>query len=115
MTGTISASESFCWKYATDTFYCNYAGDNVCLQVLRFYCNHPSTTLMLVDLSVAIMQVTVSAALMQVKFSAANMWVTLSIVIMQMGVSDAIMQNKFSAMHYGHDCFYCNYIGDCFC
>ena len=50
MTGPISAGEgsvvnsaggSFCWNYATNTFYCNYAVD-VCrnMQVLRFYCNY---------------------------------------------------------------------------
>ena len=25
-----SAGGSFCWNYATDTFYGNYAGENVC-------------------------------------------------------------------------------------
>ena len=44
--------------------------------------------------------------------SAANMWVTIFIVIMQMGVSLAIMQVVFSAVHYAHDCVYCNYAGD---
>ena len=58
---------------------------------------------MFVDLYVAIMQVTVSAA---------NKWVTSFIVIMQMGVSVAIMQVVFLVVHYGHDCFYCNYAGD---
>ena len=73
---------------------------------------------MLVDLSVAIEQVTVyvaivhlevSGAHMQVTLSAANMWVTMFVVIMQMRVSVAIMQVLFSAVHYVHDCFYCNY------
>ena len=41
------------------------------------------------------MQLEVSAALMQVTVSAANLWV-------------------FSAVHYVHDCFYCN-AGDNFC
>ena len=60
---------------------------------------------MLVDLSVAIMQVTVSLAIM---------WMTIFMVIMQVGVFLAAMLVVFSAMHYAHDCFYCNYVGDCF-
>ena len=95
---------------------------------LSFYCAKfedfevvLSVTGMLVDLFVAIMQVTVSvaimhldvsAAIMQMTVSAANMWVTIFIVIMQMGVSVAIMQVIFSAVHYAHDCVYCNYAGD---
>ena len=76
---------------------------------------------MLVDLSVAILQVTlsvavkqldVSAAHMQVTASAAKMWVTIFIVIMQMRVFVAIMQVVFSAVHYTHDCVYCNYAGN---
>ena len=35
-------------------------------------------------------------------------------LIMQMGVSVAIMQVVFSALHYVHDCFYCNYVGESF-
>ena len=38
-----------------------------------------------------------------------NMWVTIFIVIMQIGVSVAIIQVVFSAVHYAHNCFYCNY------
>ena len=49
------------------------------------------------------MQLKVSAAHMQVTVSAANMWVTIFIVIMQV---------VFSAVHYAHDCVYCNYAGD---
>ena len=41
-----------------------------------------------------------------------DMWVTIFIVIMKMGVSVAIMQVVLSAVHYAHDCFYCNYAGD---
>ena len=82
-----SAGESFCWNYATDTFYGNYAGDNVCFEVVLFVNG------MLVDLSVGIKQVTVSVAIMQLKVSgahmpvtvsAANMWVTIFVVIMQL-------------------------------
>ena len=51
---------------------------------------------------------------MQVTVSAAKMWVTIFVVIMQMGVSIAIRQERFSAVHYIHDCFYCNYAGDSF-
>ena len=50
---------------------------------------------------------------MQVTVSAPDIWVTIFIVIMQMGVS-AIMQVVFSAVHYAHDCFYCNYAGESF-
>ena len=63
-----TAGGSFCWNYATDIFYGNYAGDNVCciyaviLEVVLF------VTGMFVDLSVAIKQVTVSVAIMQLKF-----------------------------------------------
>ena len=64
---------------------------------------------MLVDLSVTIMQVTVSVAVMQLEVPAANMCVTIFFVIRQMGVSVAIMQVVFSAVHYTHDCVYCNY------
>ena len=76
---------------------------------------------MLVDLSAAIKQVTVSVAIMQldvfgahmqVTVSAAKMWLTIFVVIMQMGVSVAIMQVIFSAVHYAHECFYCNYAGE---
>ena len=33
-------------------------------------------------------------------------------LIMLMGVSGTIMQVVFSAVHYAHDCVYCNYAGD---
>ena len=129
-TGTISAIERFYSHSAGDSFCCNYAtnlciygiyaSDNICcifpgFQVLL------SVTGMLVDLSVTIMQVIVSVAVMQLEVSAAHMQVTVSaasiqvtifIVIMQMGVSVAVMQVVFSAVHYAHDCVYCNYAGD---
>ena len=69
---------------------------------------------MQVTLSLAIMQLEVSAALMQITISAANMWVTIFMVIMQVGVFVAAMLVVFSAIHHAHDCFYCNYVGDCF-
>ena len=103
-----SAGGSFCWNYGTDTFYGNYAGGNFLLHTLVDY----SVAVMQVTVSVAVMQLEVSAAHMQVTVSAANMWVTIFIVIMQMGVSVAIMQVVFSAVHYAHDCVYCNYAGD---
>ena len=58
-----SAGGSFCWNYATDTFYGNYTGDNICciyagFEVVLF------GTGMLVDLSVAVKQMTVSVAVM---------------------------------------------------
>ena len=89
------------------------------MQVLRWY----FVTGMLVDLSVAIIQVIVSIAIMQlevfaahtqVTVSAANMWVIIFVVIMQMEVSVAIMQVVFFAVHYAHDCFYCNQEGESF-
>ena len=80
------------------------------MQVLRWY----FVTGMLVNLSVAIMQLEVFAAHMQVTVSAANMWVTIFVVVMQMEVSFPIIQVVFSAVHYGHDCFYCNCAGDSF-
>ena len=61
--------------------------------------------------SVTIMQLEVSGAHMQVTVSVAKLWLTIFVVIMQMGVYVAIMQVVFSAVHYVHDCFYCNYAG----
>ena len=49
-----SAGGSFCWNYATDTFYGNYASDNVCCIFVGFEVV-PSVTGILVDLSVTIM------------------------------------------------------------
>ena len=76
------------------------------MQVLRWY----FVTRMLVDLSLAIMQVTVSVAIMELEIFAAHT---------QMIVSEAkrwvaILQVVFSAVHYAHDCFYCNYAGKSF-
>ena len=93
--------------------FCIYAGFKVVVFV----------TGMLVDLSVAIKQGTVSVGIMQldifgthmqVTVSAAKLWLTIFVVIMRMGVSVAFMQVVFSAMHYAHDCFYCNYAGKSF-
>ena len=115
-----SAGGSFCWNYLRNTFYGNYVGDNVCC-IYAVFELVLSVTGMLVDLSVAIMQVTVSVAIMQLEGSAAHMQVTVPaenmcvaifISIMKMGVSVAIMQVVFSAVHYAHDCVYCNYAGD---
>ena len=115
-----SAGGSFCCNYATDLcIYGNYASDNVCyifavFQVLLSVAGmlvDLSVTIMQVAVSVAVTQLEVSAAHMQVTVSAVNMWVTIFIVIMQMGVSVAIMQVVFSAVHYAHDCVYCNYAG----
>ena len=60
-----------------------------------------SVTGMLVDLSVTIMQVTISVAVMQLDVSAAHMQMTVE-----------TMQVVFSAVHYAHDCVYCNYAGN---
>ena len=114
-----SAGDSFCWNYATDTFY---GSDNVCC-IFAVFVVVLSVTGMLGDLSVTIMQVTVSVAIMQLEASATHMQVTVSatnmcttffIVIMQMGASVTIMQLVFSALHYAHDCFHCNYAVDSF-
>ena len=64
-----SAGGSFCWNYATDTFYSNYAGANICcnyasFDVLLQLCWWSSATFMLVDLFVAVIKVTVSVAIM---------------------------------------------------
>ena len=117
VSAVISAGGSFCCNYATDLcIYGNYVSDNF-WQVFRCY----FVTGMLVDLSVTIMQVTVSVAVIQlevsaahmkVTVSAANMWVTIFIEIMRMGVSVAVKQVVSSAVHYAHDCVYCNYPGD---
>ena len=117
----ISEGGSFYCNYATDLcIHGNYASDNVCCILVGFQLLL-SVTGMLVDLSVTIMQVTVSVAVSQLEVSAAHMqvtvsaakkWGTIFIVIMQMAVSVAIMQVIFSAMHYTHDCVYCNYASD---
>ena len=84
------AGGSFCWNYATDTFYGNNAS-NVCC-IFAGFVVVLSVTGMLVDLSVTIMRVTVSvtimqfevsAAYMKVTVSAANIWVTICIVMME--------------------------------
>ena len=86
-----------------------YVGDLLPVMLLDL-----SVAIMQVTVSLAIMQLEVSAALMQITISAANMWVTIFMVIMQVGVFVAAMLVVFSAIHYAHDCFYCNYVGDCF-
>ena len=123
VSAVISAGGSFFCNNATDLcIYGNYTSDNVCC-ILAGFQVLLSVTGMLVDLSVkitqetvsvAVMQLEVSAAHMQVTVSVANMWVTIFIVIMQMGVSVATMQVVFFAVHYAHDCVYCNYAGDFF-
>ena len=99
-----SAAGSFCWNYATDTLYGNYAGFEVVLFVTGILVDL-SFAIKQVTVSVAIMQLKASAAHMQVTVSAANMWLTIFVIIMQMGVSLAIMQVVFSAVHYVHDYF----------
>ena len=96
-----SADGSFCWNYATDTFYGNYAGFEVAPFVTGTFLDL-SVAIMQVTVSVAVMQLDVSAAHMQVTVSAENMWVIIFAVIMQMGVSVAIMQVVFSGVHYAH-------------
>ena len=87
------------------------------VEVLRWYlllleCLDLSVAIKQVTISVAMMQLEVSGAHMQVTVSTAKMWLAIFIVIMQMGVSVAIMQVVFSAVHYAHDCFFCNYAGE---
>ena len=102
-----SAGDSSCWNYATDTdtFYSNYAGDNVCCIYADFE----------VVLSVIVMLVDLCVAIMQLEVSAANMRVTIFIVIMQIGTSLGIMHLVFSALHFVYHLLYCNYASDCFC
>ena len=69
---------------------------------------------MQVTVSVAITQLEISATFMLVKVFATNIWVTIFIEIMHVE-EKKIMEVVFSsAMHYAHDCFYCNYAGHCF-
>ena len=49
-----SAGGSFCWNYATDTFYSNYAGANICCNYAGFW---GSIVIMLVVLSATLMLV----------------------------------------------------------
>ena len=86
----------------------------VVLSVTVIYVGGSSCCIMHVTVFVAIIQLEVSAALIQVTVSTSNMWVTIFIVFMQMGVSVAIMQVVLSAVHYAHNCFYCNCAGDFF-
>ena len=44
--------------------------------------------------------------------SVTGMLVDLSVTLMQVTVSVAVMQVVFSAVHYAHDCVYCNYADD---
>ena len=60
-----SAGVSFCWNYATGTFYSNPTGD-----LSRFW---GSIVIMQVVLSVAIIQVTVFVAIMELEVSVALM------------------------------------------
>ena len=67
-----SAGGSFCWNYATDTFYSNYAGANACCNyagfevLLQLLVVLPATlTLMDLFFFFAVMKVTVSVAIMQ--------------------------------------------------
>ena len=73
-----SAGGSFCWNYATDTFYGNYAGDACCIYadfeavlsvtgILVNFCYNYA------GVSVAITLLEISAAHKQVTVSAANM------------------------------------------
>ena len=48
------AGGSFRWNYATDTFYGNYAGDNICC-IYAGFDGVLFVTRMLADISVAIM------------------------------------------------------------
>ena len=62
-----SVTDSFCWNYATDTFYSNL------MQNLRFYCNYAGGTFCHTYVGgsfVAFMKVTVSVAIMQLEVSA---------------------------------------------
>ena len=72
-----------------------------------------SVTIMQVSVFVAIMQLEISTAFMQVTVSTANMWLTIFTVIMQMGVCSNCAGGIF-AVHYAHDCFYCNCTGNSF-
>ena len=124
-----SAGGSFCWNYASDTFYSSYAGANICCNFAVFWGSTAivlvelSATFMLVDLFVAIVQVTVSVTIMQLQVSAefmqvkvftANIWVTIFIETTQVGDSVGIMQLVFSTVHYAHGYFFCSYADDCF-
>ena len=99
-----SAGGSFCWNYATDTFYGNYAG------VCCIYAGFEMVifgTVMLVDLSVAIKQVTVSVAIMQLEVSGAHMQMTLS-------AAKISLVDNFCC-NYVDGSFCCNYAGSIFC
>ena len=109
-----STDGNFCWHYTTHTFYGNYASNKVCCIFAGFDEVVLSVTVMLVDLSVTVMQVTVSVAIMQLEVSAAHMQVTVSAANMWVTIFIVIMQVVFSAVHYAHDCVYCNYAVDFF-
>ena len=109
-----SAGGSIFRNYGTDTFYGNYAGDNVCCIYAGFEVVL-SVTGMLADLSVPLipfpwmiqvisgLQLCMWLLLLQLRSykllqhlwkwqpSAANMWVTICIVIMQIGDSVEII------------------------
>ena len=116
-----SAGGNFCWNYGTDTFYDNYADDNV-LHLWTFwrgiffywyvggsFCCNLEDDCFCCNYTVRSFWSTHAG-----DSSAAKIWVTIFVVIMQMGVSVGIMLVVFSAMYYAHDCFYCNYAGKSF-
>ena len=77
-----SAGDSFCWNYATDTFYSNYtgAGANIhLLQLCRFW---GCIAIMQMTVSVAITQLEISATFTQLNVFATNILVTIFIEIM---------------------------------
>ena len=81
-----------------DTFYGNYAGDNVCW-IYASFAVVLFVTGMLVDPSAAIKQVTVYVAIMQLEVSGAHMQVTVSAAKMWLTIFVA------------NGSFYCNYAG----
>ena len=124
MTGTISASESFCSQLTLSVAIMQVPASVAIMQFWKFYCKCGGGTFCYIyfggsfcgnytlTIFVEVMQLEVSAPFTQVKVSTANMLVIGFIKIMHVEVSVTIMQVVFSTVHYAHDYFYCNYAGD---
>ena len=121
-----SVGGSFCWNYATDTFYSNYAGANVrIMQVLRFYCIYVGDTFcynyvigsfccnsaggcFCCNYAVRCFCGIYTGESFCSKYVGDNFYWNYT------GISVPTMQ-VVSAVHYSYYYFYCNYTGDCFC
>ena len=124
-----SAVGSFCWNYATDTFYshygganfcCNYAGFEVLLQLCRWYSLlHLRWWIFLLQWCrwLFLLQFTVRSFCSIYAGEGFLQQMCRWQVLLEFcrWQSVAIIQVAFFAVHYAHVYLYCSYAGDCFC